>query len=162
MVRLCVCTRTSVESLTRAWRECGSTALLNPGNSLRTTRHGWYPETHAGAKVCLRLPSNTRFWSHIHRVCLTNSFLQFYCLRQFYCLFRHSLTLGSLKADWVNKSFNKNTIVHFQIVPNIASPNNIVFFQFLKMGSSANLQSDNAVQLHSYGCCHCIAFQHIL
>lgn len=88
----CVCMWTSVESLTWARRECGSTALLNPGNSLRTTRHGWHPESSTGAKVCLRLPSNSHTYSlkelsHMHLVRPHS----FHCLEWFYCLCGHSM-----------------------------------------------------------------------
>lgn len=88
----CVCMWTSVESLTWARRECGSTALLNPGNSLRTTRHGWHPESSTGAKVCLRRPPNThklslKKLSHIHLFHPHS----FHCLERFYCLCGHSM-----------------------------------------------------------------------
>lgn len=75
---VCVCMWTSVESLTWARRECGSTALLNPGNSLRTTRHGWHPESSTEAKVCLTHSRSKKF-THMHSVRLHS----FHCLESF-------------------------------------------------------------------------------
>lgn len=108
----CVCMWTSVESLTWARRECGSTALLNPGNSLRTTRHGWHPESSTRAKVCLRLPP---FTHTLAQETLTNAFgspalvsLSREVLLSVWTLDGISVPL---KADRLSPSSNKRTIV---------------------------------------------------
>lgn len=164
----CVCTRTSVESLTRARRECGSTALLNPGNSLRTTRHGWYPETRTGAKVCLRLPSNTHTSALIYiRFASQPHSCSFIVLDSFaVCLDTPSRLIDSIcLSTRHNHCTLPNSSKHR--ISNLKYESALLWTSLLRalrclfrLFLSANLQSDNAlaVQLHSYGCCHCICF----